>query len=450
ERGFVGLRYGGQLGQRTFYRIFGRFLDRDSLFLDSAASAKDEYGYGQSGFVVDSALGQSNGLRVQGDIYSGQNGLRNRPDVGIHGGNLLARWTHTQGGRSQLQVQTYFDRTSRLVPNTFDETRYTYDLDMQHRLGGLRRHDVVWGLGYRVSTDRTKPQPTLFFEPSGRNLALLNFFAEDDISLTDSLHLILGGRLEHNSYTGWEAYPTARLAWMFNNQHTLWGAVSRAVRIPTQFDRDLRIGPSDAPFISGDVSFEAEELIAYEVGYRSLLTERLGLGVALYYNDYDNLRSQEGPIGGGFPIVLANNLQAKTYGAEINATFNPLPWWRLRTSYNNMQKNLSFRPGSTDATQGLQEGSDPRNQFSFRSQMDLPRRTTLDFFTRYASSLHLPRPNPPVDSYLVFDVTVGWEATQNLEFSVVGRNLPERRHKEFGPQGEQIPRDVFGIVRWHF
>ena len=451
ERGSVGYRYGGQIGQNSFYRVYGKFLDRGPLFLSSGASAKDEFGFGEGGFRMDTPINASNSLTVQGDLQSSDTGLLNRPDIAIHGGNLLSRWTHTFQGGSDLKVQSYYDRTGRLVPGTFDEVRNTYDLDMQHHLTLAERHDVVWGLGYQVSTDRTKAQPALSFDPSGRQLKLFSLFGEDDISLPGiPVDLIVGAKVEHNTFTNWEFYPTARLSWTISEQSMLWGSLSRAERIPTQFDEDLRLGPPGTPLISGSSSFQSEEVTAYETGYRNLITSRLGVGIALYYNFYDRLRSEEGPPGGGFPVVLANNLRGQTYGAEINATFNLTSWWRLRGGYNNLQKHLELRPGSTDVTQGLQEGSDPRNQFSLRSQMDLPCRTELDFFVQYASALQFLPPSPPVPAYTTFDVRAGWHATPNLEISIVGRGLPDQRHLEFGPQGELIPRDVFGTVKWSF
>ncbi|WP_054761315.1 hypothetical protein [Methylomonas koyamae] len=47
----------------------------------------------------------------------------------------------------------------------------------------------------------------------------------------DDVRLIYGGKLEHNDFTGFELQPTARLLWNLDPQHSLWAAVSRAVRV---------------------------------------------------------------------------------------------------------------------------------------------------------------------------------------------------------------------------
>src|SRR5262249_15787181 len=156
-----------------------------------------------------------------------------------------------QGG-SDLNVQTYYDRTARLVPGVFDEVRNSYDLDLQHHLTLEQRHDVVWGLKYQVSADRTKAQPALSFDPSGRQLNGFSFFGEDAISSPRiPVNVMVGAKIEHNPFSNWEFYPTVRLAWTISDQSIFWSAISRAERVPTQFDEDLRLGPPGAPLISG-------------------------------------------------------------------------------------------------------------------------------------------------------------------------------------------------------
>jgi iron complex outermembrane receptor protein len=52
----------------------------------------------------------------------------------------------------------------------------------------------------------------------------------------------LGAKVERNDFSGLELQPTGRVRFKINAKHSLWAAVSRAVRMPTRFDTDLRIG----------------------------------------------------------------------------------------------------------------------------------------------------------------------------------------------------------------
>jgi len=78
--------------------------------------------------------------------------------------------------------------------------------------------------------------------------------------------------------TGSELQPCIRLRWQPYEHHTLWATVSRAVRTPSR-DKDsavvtLKVIPLPPPFpglpfnATGNNPLQAEELIAYEAGYR--------------------------------------------------------------------------------------------------------------------------------------------------------------------------------------
>src|SRR5262249_48127733 len=99
--------------------------------------------------------------------------------------------------------------------------------------------------------------------------------------------------------------------------------------------------------------------------------------------------------------------------------------------------------------QGLQEGSDPRNQFFLRSSIDLPHRTEFDVWMRHVGALEVPAP-PPVPGYTVFDFRAGWRAVSGLELAITGRNLPRKQHLEFGPFGELIRRSFYVTATWRF
>jgi len=51
----------------------------------------------------------------------------------LSGGNLLGRWERELGSGSDIQLQTYYDRTNRKQAN-FAESRDTFDIDFIHHL----------------------------------------------------------------------------------------------------------------------------------------------------------------------------------------------------------------------------------------------------------------------------------------------------------------------------
>jgi iron complex outermembrane receptor protein len=324
---------------------------------------------------------------------------------------------------------------------------------MQHHLVVGEKQNVVWGFGYRASSDDTRKVPLLFFEPEDRTLHWFNFFGQDEITLVpDRLHLVLGSKFERTTYTGLEVQPTVRLAWSQSAQNLLWGAVSRAARTPSRLDADLRI---DVPgiFVLGNPNQKSEELIAYELGYRYLVAENLTFSLAGYYNQYDHVRSVETPAIPGEALILGNALQGHTYGGELETVIQVTPWWQVHAGYSHVQLHLERKPGSRAINEGTSEANDPKNRFSLRSYMNFPRGVELDFWLRHVGG----RPNPvPVTAatlpgYATFDVRLGWRPVNNLELSIVGQNLPEAQHAE-SPAAvqEEIQRGFYGKVRWSF
>src|SRR5438309_2991187 len=153
-RGFGNVRYGGTLGSTVRARIYGRGFRRDATALPSGQDAVDDWHLWQGGFRLDWDEASVNRVTLQGDLYDGHISQPTVSDIGVSGGNVMAKWSHTISERSSLAAQLYYDRTHRHIPGTFGEDLDTYDVDVQHaaRLGA--RHDVVWGLGYRLINDR--------------------------------------------------------------------------------------------------------------------------------------------------------------------------------------------------------------------------------------------------------------------------------------------------------
>ncbi|MGH8562809.1 MAG: TonB-dependent receptor domain-containing protein [Gammaproteobacteria bacterium] len=454
-RGFGGVRYGGALAPNLRYRVYGKYFDRDDTVLPDGLDGGDDWHMGQGGFRMDWDASEGNAFTVQGDGYDGRISQAGADDIDVSGANVIGRWSHTFYERSDLTLQLYYDRTHRNDPRTISEDLDTYDVDFQHRFPLGERHDIVWGLGYRLIEDDVSNGPIVAFLPPQVSRQWFSGFVQDEMALMkDRLHLTIGTKIEHNDYTGFEFQPSGRLAWRLSEQQTLWSAISRAVRTPSRVDREL-FQPVSPPFlIAGGPDFDSEELLAYELGYRVQPFSRLALSLAAYYNDYDDLRSQEQvspPMA--LPVIVANGLEGESYGAELTADYRVTDWWRLRAGYTELRIDLRPKPDSTDTTQGSNESNDSKHYFSLRSLLDLPGRWELDAAFRYVSRID----NQQVPAYGELDVRLGWRPSPELEFSMVGQNLLHDEHAEFGALttlGEitrrEIERGVFAKLLWRF
>lgn len=217
--------------------------------------------------------------------------------------------------------------------------------------------------------------------------------------------------------------------------------------------------------VYGSPDFKAEDLMAYEIGYRSELAPELSLDVAAFYNDYNNLSTvRMGEVGLDsltaptqviLPFITANDMHGYTYGAELKVSWQPLSWWRLQVAYSylkiimELDDSTGFTSSVTDA-----EGGSPRHQFSLRSGFDVGRRVTLDLTLRGVDRLEsISVGNIP--SFVTMDARLAWKPMQNLELAVVGQNLFDDQHQEFIPEElislpTETERSCYGMVSWNF
>ncbi|HWZ95299.1 MAG TPA: TonB-dependent receptor [Opitutaceae bacterium] len=447
---FEGVRYGGALAPALHYRIYGKYFDRDSTEFSNLKDGGNDWHMGQGGFRMDWDASASDLLTLQGDVYSGRVAQLGAGDTTLHGDNIIGRWARTFSEKSDLKLQMYYDRTYRSVPGTFSEGLDTYDVDFQHRFPMGERHDITWGLGYRLIKDNVGNTPVLAFLPANVSHRQFNVFGQDEIALVqDQVYLTLGTKIDHNDYTGVEYQPSVRLAWKLSPEQTMWGAISRAVRTPSRIDRDFYVPPTPPFLLSGGPNFDSEKLTAYELGYRVRPDEQLSFSLATFYNYYDDVRSLEKTQPPApFPVVIGNGLKTETYGAELSADYRATEWWRLRAGYTQIHLHFWPKAGSTDTSGGSTESHDPEDQFTLQSSLDLPGHWAVDTDFRYVASIA----NQSVPAYHEMDVRLGWQPFSQLELSVVGQNLLHNHHAEFGAATtrQEIERSVYGKAVWSY
>src|SRR5881409_2436043 len=437
-RGFGTARYGGALGSDARYRIHAKGLSRDPTALPTGQDAGDDWHLWQGGFRMDWDASQINRVTLQGDLYDGRIGQPTAGDIAVSGGNVVGKWSHTLSSNSHVAAQLYYDRTHRDIPGTFGEDLDLYDVDVQHGVRLGTRHDVVWGLGYRLMNDRVVNTASLAFLPAHVARQWFTGFVQDEIALVpERLHAALGTKIEHNDYTGFEIQPSGRVSWTVSPSGTLWAAVSRALRTPSRIDREL-FAPAKPPyFLAGGPDFHSEEELAYELGYR-YQHGTLGLSVATFYSRYHGLRSVEqvnppAPV----PLVIANRQDGESYGAEVTAEYWLTNRWRMHAGYTELRVHIWRNPGSTDASGGATESHIPDRQFFLLSSVDLPAHLGLSAWFRAIDDIN----NQLVPAYAELNATLTWQPTSHLDLSLVGQNLLHGQHREFGapPASPKLP-----------
>ena len=440
---------GGKLGDNLTYRLYAKdTIDYDSVTPTGAREA-DRMSKPQEGFRFDWTPSTADSVTVQGDASRGLD-TEAGGDETIGEDNLLARWSHTAPNGSNLQVQTYYDRVEREQAGGGSFVLNTYDLDLQDSFALNARNQMVVGGGMRTSRYDIYNGASLLFIPASRDYNLSNIFVQDSLSLTPATTLIMGLKLENDPYSGVAALPTIRLSWKASDTTLLWAAVSRAIRAPTSFDRDVEEKSGPAVFLTGNPNFAPETVTAYEAGARIQPVERLSFSASTYFNVYNDLRVVDFTPVTFAPLSWGNGMKGDTYGLEAWGDYQAAPWWRVSASVNWLHEDLRFR-SPADALLGIaQAGDDPHLQAQLKSSMNLGSRFTLDGDLRYVGAL----PDPKLPAYTEMDARFGWALTDHLQLSVSGFNLLHKYHLEFpaGSPAEQeaIPRSMFVGLRAKF
>jgi iron complex outermembrane receptor protein len=129
--------------------------------------------------------------------------------------------------------------------------------------------------------------------------------------------------------------------------------------------------------------------------------------------------------------------------------------WRLRAAYTYMRASLHIVDGGADLiTERLMEGGVPQQQVSLRSIAELGRHVEFDWGVRFVDQLHNPL-SPDIPAYFTLDARIAWRPIEQLEISLVGLNLLDDRHPEFGSQiittpTREVERSFYGKITWRF
>ena len=484
----IGGRIGAKAGEYSWFRVYakGRAWD-DSVLADGTAGDDSGFNAG-TGFRWDLEKQEDHRFTLQGDWLSGR---RERKDFlpsftspsGIvidesdneeETGNLLARWEHDLPDDSQLSFFGWVDHTRRRFP--IFETKYRRaGVGFQHDLEIGERNAVSWGADYRFETDSTDSTMWAGLQPESKDLHLFGFFLQDRIELVqERLSLLLGARLEHHTFSGWEPQPTARLAWTPNERNTVWTAASRATRNPARSDTGTfqlaNVVPSGitgglpvGQYVLGNPDVHAEELWAFDLGYRTKFAEEWTFDVVGYLNFYDDLTGlilaapyddpSANPPQTVAEMTFGNPLHGESYGTEFGLTWEPDPRARLSLVYTFKRLFLHSNDSGVQLPPFLQngEGDIPEHSVGLHSSFDLTKSWRLDAGLRYVDDL----PAQDIDAYVDLDLRIAWHVRPGIEISVTGRNLLHDQHAEFRNGLQSVPphevqRGVYGKVRWEF
>lgn len=437
-------RYGGKVGDKSFFRVYGQHMDRSSTFASDTSRNNDAWTVTQGGFSFQFSPRDKEVLTIQGDVFKGVSG-DNTLDADFDGQNLLARWSKSIGERSDYTLQVYYDRYYRDDPAATADEMKTYDVDFQHRYRISSGNQLLWGVGYRHVEDHVINRSTIGLLPRYRTMPMYTAFVQNETKVTDFLLLTLGSKFQHNFFTGMEFQPSARLAAQINPKSTLWAAISEAVRTPSRMDVDyLLFLPPNPAIVSGDPeNFVSERLKAYELGYRMQPTTKMSVSLSGFFNDYRDVYSVE--FLPDQTLKIMNGSEAETWGAEFAGLWQASKMWRIRGGFTYFDKSLRPKPGRAHDPSYLM--NDVKHQALLHSMLSITPDLDFDIVARYLDYIPASFATARVPEYFTFDARIAYRY-KAFELALVGQNLWNEKHSEFGTT--LIQRSLYAKVTCRF
>jgi iron complex outermembrane receptor protein len=425
------------------YRFYGRGFQRAHEYHTDGIN-DDAWHQERFGFRADLDKGRDSYF-LEGMIYGGDSPhiIGTSPVVDqTSGGDVNFRWERENADGTGFTLQSYFDRTVR-TGIALGETRNTIDIDFVQHLHLPAGQKFAWGGGLHWSPYQVvglTPVETLI--PASATDHNHTAFLQDEIPLGSRVSLTAGAKLQHNNYSGFDIQPSGRLLWTPREHQSAWLGVTRAVTTPSDLEEDFQLtgpaGPATYIRVAGNHRFQSEDVIGYEAGYRTLVRDRVFLDLAAFRNQYSRLQSFSAPmlstVGGDTYITIEyqNEIGGTTSGFEIAPQVALTSWWRVNTSYSYLDSDFHANgPTSNISATGsvsTYEKSSPKHMVVVQSMINLPDEFEFDPMYRYVSGLAAQK----VPGYQTMDLRGGRMLGKHLRFEVVGQNLFQPHHYEWG------------------
>jgi iron complex outermembrane receptor protein len=107
--------------------------------------------------------------------------------------------------------------------------------------------------------------------------------------------------------------------------------------------------------------------------------------------------------------------------------------------------------GGTGVGSAADVRANPRNQIHLKSFLNLPHGWEWDVLAHYVDRL----PSDGIAAYARLDTRIGWQPAEHWAISLVGQNLLQPRHAEFGGSTAniyltEVRRSGYAKLTWTF
>ncbi|MCF5847858.1 TonB-dependent receptor [Aeromonas veronii] len=257
-------------------------------------------------------------------------------------------------------------------------------------------------------------------------------FAQDEIGLTDSLNLTLGGRYDHHGLYGSHFTPRGYLVYEMNEVVTVKGGVSQAFKAPASHQYTNGYSTESCGgrcSIYGNDKVKPETSTNYELGIIA------GEGVwetssTLFYSDIDDMLIGKEPPGSQKQYsdrTWYNLDKATNKGLELTGKLD-------LTDDINLGANYTYLKAEDD--KGLQIINRPKHKTNAKLTWQATERVNAFVGTTYTGTQFIEHKvnnatvRDKLPSYQTFDLGTGFKVTENFDLRLGINNLTDVRLQE--------------------
>jgi outer membrane receptor protein involved in Fe transport len=267
--------------------------------------------------------------------------------------------------------------------------------------------------------------PIIDYQDNPTKFDRITGFLQDSIDIGDSTVVAVGAKFEDSDLSGSSIQPGVRFSFLIDSQNILWGAYSRAYRQASLVEQYTKVSyarfynPVDDIWINqsfeSDRSLNDETMDAYELGWRTRPSDKLLIELSLYHYSTKNAIFSGPPKYEPFDV--------KTNGGELTFNYTPSNTWHLQGGY-------SYSRGKKE---GKVQVEFPESMANLSSHLKIKDDLTFIQSLYYTDDRILgPDSYNPfiIDDYLRLDLGFVWQAKDNWEIGLFGRDLLDPGHPE--------------------
>jgi iron complex outermembrane receptor protein len=454
EEGNLRLRLSGEYEGSDGFRKGGSIL----------RGLDDDYKGGRLGLHAVQRLGEGETLTLSAGsgVVDGAYpptplaGFGVRRNSGSQASFVLGRWARDTGEDSSLELTGYVNDFQGSPGLQAIDYRYQQlALQLGHTFKPAEAHTLTWGVDTRTDLlDATNADPFMLSKDFV-STAIIGLYLQDQWRFAPKWTLDLGGRVDYEFYGGFQPSARTALSYQLTHDSMLYGAVSRAFQMPPAALRFL-----DIPLLNGLVGarghrgLDPEILVAYEIGYRGRLFDRLETNFNVFWhesNDQITLSPTLGPPG-IICMDVNNRAAASMYGTEWDARFPVTKRLTLLANHTYQQVDWRSRVPFTDKD----FITPPRHKSMIGARYDATDDLHLSGHLFYVDAATSPSPTNlflkrHVDPYLRLDLRAEYELWHDTGSISVGvRNLLDPNHYEGGTlflNDAEVPRMIYAEFR---